>query len=228
MWKKAWWECRFRALVALSIGGLYSIDGVWMHGAFDWERYTRQMAGIVVPIVALLMAGSGINSQTFSGMTQGFHPSMYFLLSLPVTRRQALLTRMAAGGLMILAFVISIVGVTVAMAHWRGTDIPVAHIAGSIVFMTVGGFSFFALETFLTTFLDEIWAGMFGFTIMGGLFGLGWAIQDYGKNFQPLEFITGALWNQHGIVGWGMLAFFVGTGMAFLCASIYVVERKEY
>jgi hypothetical protein len=215
-------------VLALLIGVLYSLDGVWMRGGFHWEKYTQLMAGIVVPIVALLMAGSGINSQTSWGMTSGFHPSMYFLLSLPVSRRRAFLVRAAMGGALTVLFVVLMVGGTGAMARWRGTDIPPAHIAGSVVFVTVGAFSFFALETFLTTFLDEIWAGMLGFLIMGGLFGAGWAIQDFGKKFPPLEFITGAQWNQHGIVGWGMLAFFLGIGMAFLCASIYVVEQKEY
>jgi hypothetical protein len=228
MWKKAWWECRTRVGLAAAIGVLYGLDGVWTRGGLNWESYCQLMSGVVVPVVALLLAGSGINSQTSWGMTNGFHPSMYFLLSMPVSRRRALLVRAALGAGLLLLFIGLLVCGVGQVAQWRGSDIRPAQIASSAVFTAVGAWAIFGAATFLTTFLDELWAGVIGFLIAGGLCGAGWAMRNLNTTFQPLDFLTGALWYRQGQVNWHMLAWFVGIGIAFLWAAVWVVEKKEY
>jgi len=48
---------------------------------------------------ATMLAGAGVNSQTTWGVSAGYHPSMLFTLSLPVTRRKMFAVRAAAGAL---------------------------------------------------------------------------------------------------------------------------------
>ncbi len=230
IWKKAWWECRSRAALIAGVGAGYVAIGILLMATplFSWERYCQLIAGVVVPVAALVFAGSGVNSQSRWGTTTGFHPSMYFFLSLPVSRRRALAARTAMGAVLTVVFTAAVVGALGAVTGPLGVKVPAAHVLASIVFMTVGAFGIFALETFLTTLMDEVWAGIAGYLFTGILFGMGWSVRHSATSFQPLKFVTGALWNQQGTVGWGMLAFFLGIGAAFLWASFYVVERKEY
>lgn len=85
MWRKSWWECRFRVYLCLVLGLFLVLNGLFV------------IVGAVKPADA--WAGSGINSQSMWGLFHGFHPSMFFLLSLPMSRRRALLTRSAVGAI---------------------------------------------------------------------------------------------------------------------------------
>jgi hypothetical protein len=228
MWMKSWYECRFRVLLAALIGGLYSVNGFWMKGGFGWDTYCQLMGAVVIPVVALLMAGSGVNSQTSWGMTQGFHPSMYFLLSLPISRRRAMAIRTFMGAGFTLLFILLTVGGIGLVVRWRGSDVPLSTIGASMAFMTVAAFAFFGLETFLTTILDEIWAGVLGFGLAGALFGGAWALRDITKKPGTLELISGGTWAKHGELGLPMMAVFLTIGIGSLAAALYVVERKEY
>src|ERR1035438_4342070 len=61
---------------------------------------------------AIFLAGSGINSQTTYGLTSGFHGSMLFTLSLPVSRRRLLFVRAGLGALQTSALVAVLAGYT--------------------------------------------------------------------------------------------------------------------
>src|ERR1035438_4815038 len=63
-------------------------------------------------IAANFLAGSGVNSQTTYAATSGFHGSMFFTLSLPVSRRQLLFVRAGLGALLTSALVAILAGYT--------------------------------------------------------------------------------------------------------------------
>jgi hypothetical protein len=225
IWRKSWWECRFRvllgAILAVAIIGV-GLAMLWSQaGAKNpqetWTLYSQAMARIVVPMIALLMAGSGINSQTSWGMLHGFHPSMHFMLSLPVSRRRAFFVRSAMGAIFTLAYIVVTTGALGLLAPLRGVHIPRAEVLEGMALMTIYAFGFGGLATFLTTLFDEFWAGVFGLTLVGVGFG-GSVALGAARDSAPPQFT----------VGWLMISGILAMGIVFMLASVYVIERKEY
>jgi ABC-type transport system involved in multi-copper enzyme maturation permease subunit len=236
MWRKSWWECRFRvlcaALIYLCVSGgalvLLSHRATAAPPSARLNFYVILLACLITPIVAVLLAGSGINSQTSWGMLHGFHASMYFLLSLPVSRRRALLIRSAMGGVFTALFVVLSVCTISLLALWSGTRIPPNHVLGRLPFILLGAFGLYGLSTLLTIVFDEFWAGMLGMAIIGFLFGMEIAFQSLPIRFQPAEILSGEQFILTGAVGWPLIAFFFLLGVISMAASVYLVERKEY
>ena len=114
LWWKAWLELRWRFLTPLAAAPLLFFWPVPTELLPAPDLLARLKAGpggfgallntlslFVWPLLAVLYAGAGINTQTAYSPGQAVHPSMLFTLALPVTRRRLLLMRAAAG---VLAF----------------------------------------------------------------------------------------------------------------------------
>lgn len=235
MWRKSWWECRFRvaltAVVVVSlIAGAASLirdpDTGGKNPQAMLNFFAQMMAGMVVPLMALLMAGSGVNSQTSWGMLHGFHASMYFLLSMPVSRRRALLIRAAVGAAFTFLFIVIMMAAVAQLSAWRGIPMSGGQVMGSIAFLSLGAFTWFGFSTLLSTLFDEFWGGIIGLTFMGFMFGFGLTLEN--KKFGLLSYMAGLHFNRTGDVVWPALLAFLALGAALLAASVYVVERKEY
>lgn len=235
IWKKSWWECRFRLYLGLGLMVLLWVNGlvVLLDSPFGktpemaWDAYSRLLTGMVLMMV-VNFAGSGINSQSHWGMLHGFHSSMYFLLSLPVSRRQALLVRAAVGWLLTLLVIVLGAAPFAMLLPIRGMHVGAAPVLGTIVFLAIGSTAIFGVMTLLTTLLDELWAGILGLALAGAFVGYGGALIGPNRHFNPLTFMDGELFNRSGAVSWPAITAFIAVGALFLMASIIVVERKEY
>ena len=235
MWRKSSWERRFRVIlaalvVAPLIAGGASFIADPATGGKDPQatlNFLAQMiAGMVVPLMTLLMAGSGVNSQTSWGMLHGFHASMYFLLSMPVSRRRALLIRAAVGAAFTFLFIVIMMAAVAQLSAWQGVAMSGGRVIGGIVFLSLGAFTWFGLSTLLSTLFDEFWGGIIGLTFMGFMFGLG--LSQDSKKFSLLSYLGGLHFNRTGDIVWPALLTVLALGAAFMAASVYVVERKEY
>jgi hypothetical protein len=232
MWRKAWWECRNRVFLCAVVTVMYSLGGAFalidLKGtamAMDWFA---KFVAVFGALMAVTLAGSGINSQSSSGTVQGFHPSLYFLLSLPVSRRYAMLVRSTTGLLFSLFFVAACVGLFGLAAPLRGLHISLHWAFSVAAFSSVGGFAAFGMTTFLMTILDELTAGMFSIGSLLGAFGA-WAVLDWSKVLlDPMAILDGQQFIHTGHVFWPLLILLMAVGIAFLWAALYVVERKEY
>ena len=233
MWRKAWWECRFRVFLCSVISFFLVLNGLLLLADAVkvpqvWPLYCRLLMSTLVAVTVTNLAGSGVNSQSTWGMFHGFHPSMFFLLSLPVSRRRALLVRAAVGAFftfLIVAFGVVGFGLT---APLRGVPVGAESIISAIVFLSLFAWALFGFTTFLTTLFDEIISGVLGLGIAGALVGAFYAMSQGRRHIDPLAYIDGELFVRTGIVVWPAVIGLVLTGAAFLLASIYVVERKEY
>ncbi len=224
---KSWMECRFRAVLTGLVVVIYLLLGLFpladYKGALTgWDWYSKFVT-VFGAVVAIMFAGSGINSQTSWGMVRGFHSSMYFLLSLPVSRRQALMARAAVGILLTFSYVLASVGLYAFLVHISpGTAVS------SIFFITLGAFAMFGVATFLSTFFDEMVTSSLAVGGVGGLFG-GWAALDWTKvKLDPMTIISGQQLAQTGHVHWPVVILCLVTGSLFLLAALWAVERKEY
>jgi hypothetical protein len=224
IWKKAWWECRFRVLLSAVL-----MTSVFVIG---WLGHTLPIYGpalaFVISLVVVNLAGSGVNSQSQWGMFSGFHPSMYFLLSLPISRRRALLTRTGVGaGLTFLFIVLGGASFSVfSPAVHAGTKLAAA--GSAIVFLSITSFGLFGIATLLATMFDEVVAGVVSLGLAGALLGAATAIGAADKKLDPLAFVDGELFLKTGRIEWPAIAVFLIVGTACLIGSVVVVERKEY
>ena len=82
------------------------------------------------------------------------------------------------------------------------------------------------MSTLLSTLFDEFWGGIIGLTFMGFMFGLG--LSQDSKKFSLLSYLGGLHFNRTGDIVWPALLTVLALGAAFMAASVYVVERKEY
>jgi hypothetical protein len=222
MWWKSWCECRSKVWLASGIAVLLGaavlvllrLPSSSIGPQALWDYYTLLLGGVEAPIIALILAGSGINSQSSWGMQRGFHPSAYFLLALPVSRRRALLVRAALGGIFSALFVVFSVGIVGLL-----TPLPAAKVLRSLPMLLASTFGFFGFSTFLTCWLDELLAGTAGLAAVGFIFGGETAIWGAVAKFQPIAPES---------LPWPLGAVFVASGIVFLIASVVAIEKKEY
>ena len=110
LWYKGWLETRYRVLFLLACA-------VWGLGSGALTPYAANSARphllaimAVIPgliavgyqIVPLMLAGSGIKTESDLQPKKGLHGSLYFTLSLPVSRFRLLATRAGLGMLELL------------------------------------------------------------------------------------------------------------------------------
>jgi hypothetical protein len=220
---KGWMECRYRAVLS----GLVVLVGLLPLAAdrgavIAWDWYSKYVT-VLAALVAVMFAGSGINAQSSWGFMRGFHPSMYFLLSLPISRRQALLARAATG--MLLAFLNVLASIVL---YALPMHVGRAHALSSIFFISLGAFAMFGIATFLSTLFDEVVTSSLAIGAVAGMFGA-WSALNWTKvKLDPMTIISGQQLAQTGHVNWVAVIFLLATGALFLLAALWVVERKEY
>jgi hypothetical protein len=227
MFWKSWMECRFRVMLTGLVLVIYLQAGLFPLSAYKgaatgWDWYLKFVT-VFSAVVAIMFAGSGINAQSSWGVTRGFHPSMYFLLSLPVSRLRALLVRAATGMLLTFLYVLFSIGLYALLTHLSSRQA-----LSSIFFITLGAFAMFGLATFLSTLFDELVSSSLAIGGVGGMFGA-WAALDWSKTkLDPMTVISGQQLALTGHVNWAMVILCLVTGFLFLLAALWVVERKEY
>ncbi len=229
LWRKAWLECKYRFLLCFVMSAALGLSAVVQVDQTVAQKVLGNfaaLASLVGPLGALILAGSGINTQTNWGMLQGFHPSMYFLLSMPVAREKLLRVRALMGlGLSFIwiAGTAALIGLLETLAgrasDWTG-------MISSLPNLLVGTTVFYMLTVWLTAFLDEFWAGMVSLTVMGMFAG-------YGLAGGPSWFNTAKFMTAKSLLGFDGMAWLQALAYLTLSAIFYwlakrTVERREY
>ena len=98
LWKKGWYETRTRLLIVLAV--VVVITVLTMDPAPAAAGSEPLVAATMIPamLAALLLPGAGVKTQ-LGGLqrSKGLHGSMYYTLSLPVTRTRLFNVRVSLG-----------------------------------------------------------------------------------------------------------------------------------
>src|SRR5580704_6272504 len=138
LWYKGWFETRFRILLALAFGIFFVAV---MHNANPKTPAAEQGAAGVLAfywaIAPFLLAGAGIRTQPSFQANKGLHGSMYFTLSMPISRFRLLAVRAALGMIetsVVIACVSCIAWVVVPAfkTHSTGSDLLAYWLAASV------------------------------------------------------------------------------------------------
>ena len=226
LWLKAWKEVRFRFALAvvLAIYILVLLLG-WLPGEIAakkwkedklWQIFLLIYGGILLPISAKILAGAGINAQTSLGMSQGFHGSMSFLLSMPVSRGRILATRAIAGAILML--VLSVGSFVAAAEMAPKVAAPWVYFPNALVV----AYFFYAMAVWLSTIFDEFWAGSIGLFILGAFGGYSAALPNTWLD------LASYLLSPTPLVPVVQTCFLLFLTALQLAAARWVVDHKEY
>jgi hypothetical protein len=158
LWYKGWLETRIRVLVALGFGLIFI---VLMHNTNPKTGAAAQaVAGGLAfywAFVPLFLAGAGIRTQPSFQATKGLHGSMYFTLSMPISRFRLLAVRATLGmfeAIGVIACVLGMAWLAIPILRMHSTvfDLLAYWVAASAC---VSGLYF--LYVLLGVFLDEMW-----------------------------------------------------------------------
>jgi hypothetical protein len=224
---KAWLETRWRLLIVVAIplltlairyGGLASKE--------DARRLLGSLSAFSM-FAATYLAGTGIKTQAALRQTKGLHGSLYFTLSLPVSRFRLLAARASAG---LLEF--AGVNAVIYSAAWtlfplvRGDSTPV-DLLELILAAIVCTVCFYFMAVMLATFLDDPWQ------ILGNV--LLFATMQWVSS----RFHLAASFALTGFVGdsspllthqlpWIAMGISVGLAMILFSTALKIVQSREY
>ncbi len=233
LWHKAWWEVRIRLLLAVALAPYLLYLVVWEAppellektpnlstaelSAKIWKIFVLDCGGVLFPVSAKILAGAGINAQTSMGMARGFHGSMSFLLSLPVSRARLLAVRATAGAILTLLLGLATVAAFFVLAPERGLAYSVPALLPSLGGMLVVTAFFYAMAVLFTALFDEFWSGTLGLLILGMMLGYSFAGPSPLSLLSLMESPTT-----------GPVLGYTLASLAMLYAAYRVVESKEY
>jgi hypothetical protein len=220
LWLRSWKELRYRVLLAVMTMTMLLYSNLWTPALEPAPEKIQKVFLLVIcafgiPVMGKILAGCGINSQTSMGLSRGFHGSVQFLLSLPVSRNRILAVRAVLG----LFFFVLVVLASFLVADLSGKVQKVwEYLPNTMCFSLF----IYSSAVWLSTFLDEFWAGSVGLMGYGFLMGFSLTVGDTWLNILnyiqspiPLNPVTMTM------------ALLLGT-IGFLLAAAYVVNHKEY
>jgi ABC-2 type transport system permease protein len=225
LWYKAWLETRWRFIFSIGAMLLLFLPGPLLDA--PPERLWRgiQLGGVLLYcFTAVFLAGAGINSQTSYAAMPGFHGSMLFTLSLPVSRRRLFFVRAGLGAIETCIFVAMMAGVAL---HWTPGGTSVAQVFAYEARAIVCTMAVYALSALLACILDEMWQFMGGCMCLGGFLMIQFR-SGLVSQFSPLRGMS--LWSYPATASmpWAPIIASLAITGVLVCASVLVLERKEY
>lgn len=233
LWYKSWLETRGKLVLALFFA-IFPIPWVLLthqnagaaHSTISALQSGGTFLGLFYTVVTLLLAGSGIKTQTLRAQ-KGLHGSMFYTLSLPVPRWRLLATR-ATIGFIETAAILAIVpfGALILFPPLRSYATKTS-LAEYWLTLCVCEMVFYSIGVLLSTFLDDLtqnWSGMLLVIVL-------WTVVS--KVHPPMALdIFSAMGSNSPIfthtVPWATMAVaLVGSAILFSAAAI-VVRAREY
>ena len=227
LWKKAWYETRIRLLFVSAVVvviAVLAMDPAPAAGSGPLVVATT----IPAMLAALLLAGGGVKTQ-LGGLqrSKGLHGSMYYTLSLPVTRARLFSVRVLMG-----LAEIAVVQVLMFSAIWLVQPAIRVNPALSDMFKhVVAAFccvtAMYSLGVFFASFLDEVyqhWATIF--TVVGTIAILSRVPLPASMDALLVLSLASPL-NTH-TMPWIAMAVLLGLSGMLLLIALKIVRSLEY
>jgi hypothetical protein len=197
-------------------GPLIGISMAKLRAAFAFQY------ALVWGFAATMLAGAGLNSQTTWGMTAGYHGSMLFTLSLPVTRRRLFAVRAATGA--VETFIV-IVASAVPLIRFLGPSWSAAslYLAG----VCVCSMTAYAVSALFACVTGEMWQ-LYGSWGALGAMALSLRYAPLAR-FNPLRGFLMSAYTTAAPFAWRDAWIGSAFVVAVCCgAAIRILDRKEY
>ena len=228
LWKKGWYETRIRLLFVLAVVVVIAVLAMDPAPASAGSGPLVVATAIPAMVAALLLAGGGVKTQ-LGGLqrSKGLHGSMYYTLSLPVTRARLFSVRVLMG-----LAEIAVVQVLMFSAIWLVQPAIRVNPARSDMFKHgVAAFccvtAMYSLGVFFASFLDEVyqhWATIF--TVVGTIAILSRVPLPASMDALLVLSLASPL-NTH-TMPWIAMAVLLGLSGMLLLIALKIVRSLEY
>ena len=228
LWKKGWYETRIRLLFVSAVVVVIAVLAMDPAPAAAGSGPLVVATTIPAMLAALLLAGGGVKTQ-LGGLqrSKGLHGSMYYTLSLPVTRARLFSVRVLMG-----LAEIAVVQVLMFSAIWLVQPAIRVNPALSDMFKhVVAAFccvtAMYSLGVFFASFLDEVyqhWATIF--TVVGTIAILSRVPLPASMDALLVLSLASPL-NTH-TMPWIAMAVLLGLSGMLLLIALKIVRSLEY
>jgi len=228
LWKKGWYETRIRFLFVSAVVVVIAVLAMDPAPAAAGSGPLVVATTIPAMLAALLLAGGGVKTQ-LGGLqrSKGLHGSMYYTLSLPVTRARLFSVRVLMG-----LAEIAVVQVLMFSAIWLVQPAIRVNPARSDMFKHgVAAFccvtAMYSLGVFFASFLDEVyqhWATIF--TVVGTIAILSRVPLPASMDALLVLSLASPL-NTH-TMPWIAMAVLLGLSGMLLLIALKIVRSLEY
>ena len=228
LWKKGWYETRIRLLFVSAVVVVIAVLAMDPAPAAAGSGPLVVATTIPAMLAALLLAGGGVKTQ-LGGLqrSKGLHGSMYYTLSLPVTRARLFSVRVLMG-----LAEIAVVQVLMFSAIWLVQPAIRINPALSDMFKhVVAAFccvtAMYSLGVFFASFLDEVyqhWATIF--TVVGTIAILSRVPLPASMDALLVLSLASPL-NTH-TMPWIAMAVLLGLSGMLLLIALKIVRSLEY
>lgn len=228
LWMKAWLETRWRLLyvLGLPLAGLALRLSGGVSSAADAQKLLAWLSFFLI-FSPIYLAGAGIRTQSGLQATKGIHGSMYYTLSLPVSRFRLLGARTACGFLEIAAVDAIVFGAAwILFPRVRMMAAP-ADLLQLILAAIVCTACFFFFSVLLATFLVDSWQ------IWGSLFVVGalWQVMARAPipaSFNVFRFAGDASPLLTHTLPWPAMTISMAASIVLFAVAWRVVQTREY
>jgi len=232
LWKKGWYETRTRLLFVLAVVVVITVLAMDPAPAAAGSGPLVGATTIPAMLAALLLAGAGVKTQ-LGGLqrSKGLHGSMYYTLSLPVTRTRLFNVRVSLGLAEIAAIQVltysAILLVHPAGVHPAGINVALSDLFkhGVAAFLCVT--AVYSLGVFFAAFLDDVyqhWATIF--TVVGTIVILSRVPLPASMDAFLVLSLASPL-NTH-TMPWNAMAVLLGLSGMLLLIALKIVRSLEY
>jgi hypothetical protein len=224
LWYKAWRETRWRMLMLTGMV-LWVLFATHSRGTF--QPRPASPLQIIWLLAPLMLAGSGLRTDPVLQPMKGLHGSMYFTLSLPVSRLRLFAVRAGAG-------LLETAAIIVAVSCTAGILFPElrvnASLAGGFVYVVtvfLCSCGIYGLSTLLATFLEllyQIWAGF------AAIFLSLWLVRtaEVPRSIDPFSAMGDLSPLATHVFPWAAIGVSLGLGTIFFLAALRVVQARQY
>lgn len=226
LWYKAWRETRWRALIPL-VMAVYALSQVHLRtGPAQSVAAALRFLSVLWMLAPMMLAGSGVRTEPVFQPVKGLHGSMYFTLSLPVSRFRLFAARVGVGMLETAAIILPC-SVAAGMLPELSGHVSIADAFRYGLTVLLCGTGFFGLSTLLSAFLEQLWQiwGSMGAVLLTPLL-----FNTIGLP-QSLNVLR-AMGNSSPLVThtmpWPAIGVSLGVAAIFLLAALKVVQTREY
>ncbi|MBC7926030.1 MAG: hypothetical protein H7039_10280 [Bryobacteraceae bacterium] len=191
----------------------------------SWQRYLLMLTSFSIPLSAMVLAGSGIATQTAWGSSCGMHSATAYTLSLPVSRARLIGVRSVVGlSLLVVVILVHIAVATV--VGWQSGALKEGSSLLALLGPTIlGGAVYYSVAVFLGSFLSESVAQL-------GTLALTGAVTGYSMAGGPGWFnISAFMRGQESLLGLGATVtpvVYLAFAVAMMVGAWWILSRKEY
>jgi hypothetical protein len=250
LWHKAWTETRwyFRggvafllaSAVALYVGypdvfetrfpnGAIAVAGdevrALLHDdrAYVWLSWFGTSLLLGLSFLALALASPGLVKSPDGGAS----PGVLYALSMPVSRRRLAGVRMGAGVAELFAAAVLSSLLVCGLGAVQGAAFPLGQAVVHALLAASGALALYGFFAFLAATLGELNKAVVGgaLLVLGGLFTF---LAGGVRRYSVFRLMTGDTYFRTGEVPWLGLAASLGVALAFLYASVRIVERRDF